>query len=994
MAEVVSPDSQPQHSILLFTVTEVEARAVLKVIDEKFGRKCKQLFIGNNTYYDLGVVGGARTFMVRSEMGAGGPSGSAATALEAIGTLSPSAVIMIGIAFGVDPEKQNIGDILVSKQLLEYELQRVGTDRDGKPQIIPRGDRPSASPRLLDRFRDGQLSWEGPKVRFGLILSGQKLVDNIDFRDQLRKLESEAIGGEMEGSGLYDAAYRCKVDWILVKAICDWADGKKCENKSQRQEKAARNAARFTIHVIERGGLTTGRYETLPVKTPEQLRCLAQRNLDSFSARRGQISPQLHPRRAIQNELESFLLDKDKGCILLVGDGGTGKSSLLYHLAKWAVESEIPLLYLDAGQQQLQDTNWLVTALGCKAEDLPNLPRYYEQQFGIAPLVLIDTVDRLVSSKDIDPKILLYLLQWSESTRMICACRSGQSGKLCELAPSATMKVIPKLTEAEIETVVKKMDRRFIRDEQLLEFISIPLFLYLWLEAGAQPLDTKGFGLTSLWLAYWNEVIHGKLAAPKDWQNFTETEFALAKTDLLSWLAQQMFERGNYQVPCQQIASKLLAKHIFGVAYDALTRAGTISADGGSGATGIQFFHQRFFEFVVGRLILDLNRAEAEQAIDRIIARVDEPFCRQIIDEFAYLAQQQKLDLLEDYLYHSLIARLSSSKMEMLKAQRKDRPHPPSASAVSWGIDYVLQDLVDHWRFRMCGTLDSGSPDRPEDGEVASTIASVFEKNPRSFAVPSLIDGMRKYRKRARFIGALAKIGTEEAKSALLRFTQEQMACPTDRFVFRFLAAALGKARVQEAAPLLQAILDGDFEDVVKDSARRALQQLVQEEQYEASPSYSLKYVLYALDPTDEEGRPSDWRDACDVATWLQSCGLEHQRVQANSEEIISALEAALDHIHNGARKPVATALGELGNAQTFDLLSKRLVEGVEPSQSVVREILSALVRLAERGQVDPAMTAGIMQERFSRIRLQYPALAGVIRDDELRILEHLRKEE
>ena len=46
-----------------------------------------------------------------------------------------------------------------------------------------------------------------------------------------------------------------RIDWILVKAICDWADGNKACEKDKRQEEAARNAARFTLHVIQQGGL-------------------------------------------------------------------------------------------------------------------------------------------------------------------------------------------------------------------------------------------------------------------------------------------------------------------------------------------------------------------------------------------------------------------------------------------------------------------------------------------------------------------------------------------------------------------------------------------------------------------------------------------------------------------------------------------------------------------------------------------------------------------
>jgi hypothetical protein len=54
----------------------------------------------------------------------------------------------------------------------------------------------------------------------------------------------------MEGAGLYVACLAAKKDWILVKAVCDWADGNKCEDKTERQLKAARNAAHFVWHAL------------------------------------------------------------------------------------------------------------------------------------------------------------------------------------------------------------------------------------------------------------------------------------------------------------------------------------------------------------------------------------------------------------------------------------------------------------------------------------------------------------------------------------------------------------------------------------------------------------------------------------------------------------------------------------------------------------------------------------------------------------------------
>ena len=84
-----------------------------------------------------------------------------------------------------------------------------------------------------------------------MILSGEKLIDNIDYRDQLLKLDNEAVGGEMEGAGLYVSSHDHKVDWIVIKAICDWADGNKKKNKTRRQKKAAKNAAEFLVESLK-----------------------------------------------------------------------------------------------------------------------------------------------------------------------------------------------------------------------------------------------------------------------------------------------------------------------------------------------------------------------------------------------------------------------------------------------------------------------------------------------------------------------------------------------------------------------------------------------------------------------------------------------------------------------------------------------------------------------------------------------------------------------
>lgn len=234
-----------QADVLLVTVTKVESRAVLQTFEEATGQRARILRIADRVYRDLGRVNGAKVCLALSEMGAGGLGAAQQAIQKGIAALRPSAVVMVGIAFGINPAKQAIGDILVSRQLMLYELQRVGATT-----ILPRGDRPHASPSLLNQMQNADIDWDGARVRFGLILTGEKLVDNLDYCQQLQRLEPEALGGEMEGAGLYAACQDAKVDWILVKAICDWADGNKAQDKEVRQELAARNAALFVLHTL------------------------------------------------------------------------------------------------------------------------------------------------------------------------------------------------------------------------------------------------------------------------------------------------------------------------------------------------------------------------------------------------------------------------------------------------------------------------------------------------------------------------------------------------------------------------------------------------------------------------------------------------------------------------------------------------------------------------------------------------------------------------
>jgi nucleoside phosphorylase len=244
--------------VLLVTAATVERDTLLRLFRQVVHSAPVYDFRKRRTYLRLGQIGGVEVITVQCEMGTVGPGASLDTVADAIDDLNPSAVIMVGIAFGIDEKKQNIGEMIVSKQVQSYEQAKVGTRRsDGSLVIQLRGDRVTASTRLLGRLRLAQVEWTGKKVRFGVMLTGEKLVDNVDFRGGLKALSDQIEGGEMEGGGLYTAAVGRKVDWIIVKAICDWADGHKSRNKDRRQASAAEQAVSFVLLALRQGGFLT-----------------------------------------------------------------------------------------------------------------------------------------------------------------------------------------------------------------------------------------------------------------------------------------------------------------------------------------------------------------------------------------------------------------------------------------------------------------------------------------------------------------------------------------------------------------------------------------------------------------------------------------------------------------------------------------------------------------------------------------------------------------
>jgi len=240
------PRTDDHCDVLLLYVNDKERQAIVKAFTN-LGEAPAPVRPQGLACLDLGRIDGRHILAMKTNMGSATPGGAAPKTQEAITKLNPDWIIAVGVAFGMDQGKTPIGTILVSNRVSCYEPQRVG---QGQP--IQRGVSVPVDGKLHDFLHNVSTPpcWTGAKVRFGEILSGEKLIDDPVFKGQLRLAYPDAIGGEMEAAGILIAAHTAGGAWIIVKAVCDFADGNKGKGKEAKQTLAAANAAQFVRYAL------------------------------------------------------------------------------------------------------------------------------------------------------------------------------------------------------------------------------------------------------------------------------------------------------------------------------------------------------------------------------------------------------------------------------------------------------------------------------------------------------------------------------------------------------------------------------------------------------------------------------------------------------------------------------------------------------------------------------------------------------------------------
>lgn len=233
--------------IIILTALPCETQAVRRHLD---GVEVHRHRAG--TVFEVGGL--ARRPDRRIALGTTGMGNLSAAALteRAITEFSPSAVLFVGVAGGLQPWLR-LGDVVFGTKVHAFH-----GGRSTPEGFFARPNTWSASHALeqeaLHLHRtDGWLPARdrAPGVYFAPIAAGEVVIDSLESPElvRLRQNYNDAVAIEMEGAGCAQAGHLNSTTQVAaIRGISDHADGRKEEVDGQGwQEVAAANAAAFAV---------------------------------------------------------------------------------------------------------------------------------------------------------------------------------------------------------------------------------------------------------------------------------------------------------------------------------------------------------------------------------------------------------------------------------------------------------------------------------------------------------------------------------------------------------------------------------------------------------------------------------------------------------------------------------------------------------------------------------------------------------------------------
>lgn len=180
---------------------------------------------------------------------------------RAILAMKPKLVAMTGICAG-RKGKVGLGDILVADQIFDYTAGKKYVDKFApRPLSFSTDDaiRNYISAAILnnDQLSDSILqTWRGTRISHRIsihmkaIASGTAVIDDEQTMASAAAVQDNLYGIDMEGYGVALASSALRTRWVVIKAVQDFADGKKEEDETGIRDFSAYASAALLKQMI------------------------------------------------------------------------------------------------------------------------------------------------------------------------------------------------------------------------------------------------------------------------------------------------------------------------------------------------------------------------------------------------------------------------------------------------------------------------------------------------------------------------------------------------------------------------------------------------------------------------------------------------------------------------------------------------------------------------------------------------------------------------
>lgn len=239
--------------ILVLTANQVEANMMVRLLwneSRNYSEEEITTITDRGCKFHFGSIAGIRIAHVQpKDMASFTKNGSFSNLESILRRCKPQLVVSLGVAFGKDATKQNMGDVLVSKHLFQYD----SSNKYSEGIIKLNGSRYETDSQLMCKWMNLLEYEEFPEKTSvlgtksfnwycGTVLSGGSVIDEVEQKVKLlqaaeRRGIEDVVGGEMEGSGIYLACDKEKIPCIVIKGICDWGVNKNAWDDILKGEK-------------------------------------------------------------------------------------------------------------------------------------------------------------------------------------------------------------------------------------------------------------------------------------------------------------------------------------------------------------------------------------------------------------------------------------------------------------------------------------------------------------------------------------------------------------------------------------------------------------------------------------------------------------------------------------------------------------------------------------------------------------------------------------